>query len=359
MVLLVRSAAETRDVEAVTAIMLIATGVSVLTGDMEATLASATLTLQGIGFLVGPSRSWASGLNRVAVWSFDNMYTEDQCWDRLRWRKNDIPTLVRLLQLPDTVRLSHPSETRRGAHHIFSGIECLVVFLARMASPAPWTHNLDFLGGRSRPSYIIAFYFVLEHITQHFGHCISDINRWTAWAAVFAQAIVSAGAPAPRCIGFIDGTIRATCRPSRNQQFAYTGYGRRHGLKFQSVVSPNGLITDLFGPILARRGDGYLLRQSQILQRMAAFCAAAGGNYYLYGDPAYPLNQYLLRGFKGPMTAQQQAFSTAMSSVRESVEWGYAIIVSLFPFLDFKKRMKMLQMPVGLLYPAGAILSSL
>ena len=66
-----------------------------------------------------------------------------------------------------------------------------------------------------------------------------------------------------------------------------------------------------------------------ILQRMATFCATLGRPYYLYGDPAYPLNQYLLRGFKGPMTAQQQAFSTAMSSVRALTFPPHTVLVEL------------------------------
>ena len=73
----------------------------------------------------------------------------------------------------------------------------------------------------------------------------------------------------------------------------------------KAVISPNGLITDFFGPISGRRGDGYMLRRSQLEARLAHLCQLAGAPFYVYGDPAYPLTKYILRGFKGPMTALQ------------------------------------------------------
>mmetsp|Transcript_28369 Transcript_28369/g.65223 ORF Transcript_28369/g.65223 Transcript_28369/m.65223 type:complete len:245 (+) Transcript_28369:517-1251(+) len=89
---------------------------------------------------------------------------------------------------------------------------------------------------------------------------------------------------------------------------------------FQTVVSPNGLITDFFGPVLlfllGRRGDGYMLRASQFQSRMQRLCVRVGQPFYVYGDPAYPQTPYILHGFKGLMTAAQKEFSTSMSASR-------------------------------------------
>ena len=42
--------------------------------------------------------------------------------------------------------------------------------------------------------------------------------------------------------GFIDGTLRKTCLPCNFQKQAYSGHKRCHGLKFQTFVTPDGMI---------------------------------------------------------------------------------------------------------------------
>ena len=50
--------------------------------------------------------------------------------------------------------------------------------------------------------------------------------------------------------GFIDGTLRKTCRPTLFQKQMYSGHKRCHGIKFQSVVTPDGLVALLYGQLL-------------------------------------------------------------------------------------------------------------
>jgi hypothetical protein len=82
-------------------------------------------------------------------------------------------------------------------------------------------------------------------------------------------------------------------------------------------------------------------------------------HYYVYGDPAYSLSQWIMRGFKGVMTPQQQAFSTAMSSVREGVEWGFSLIVRDWAFMDYAKNLKIYKQPIGKLYFVAAIMTNI
>ena len=60
---------------------------------LVAASASLEMTLQ-------PSCSWATGINRVVIWSFENMYSPEECWEQLRFHKDDMPELLR--QLPCT-----------------------------------------------------------------------------------------------------------------------------------------------------------------------------------------------------------------------------------------------------------------
>ena len=67
-------------------------------------------------------------------------------------------------------------------------------------------------------------------------------------ATEFMATLSAAGCPLPHCIGFIDGTVRGICKPTRKERQFYSGYKRKHVLNFQAVCAPNGLIIDLSGP---------------------------------------------------------------------------------------------------------------
>ena len=301
---------------------------------------------------------WQTGINRAVLWSFDNMYSEEECWTQMRFQKSDLI----LLSTELAIDAGRGFIRTAGSGSVFQPIEALVVFLTRMAYPNRWEDKIKFLGGRARGAYVEAFYYVLDFIYDNFKHCITDITRWAGNMDEWADAIHAAGAPAPRCVGFIDGTFRPCARPGGpniNQRQVYSGYKKLHGIKFQSVTSVNGLIVDFFGSAVGRRGDGYLLRKSHFLVRMAALCALEGSPFYVYGDPAYSLSQYILRGYKGAMTPQQQAFRTAMSSVRESVEWGFDLIVRDWAFVDYRKNLKIHKQPIGRLYFVAALLTNM
>ena len=76
-------------------------------------LSSKMRTLDGVlhGILLAPrathrrwldSRSWQKGINRVALWSFDNLYSDAVCWSHFRFHKSDLPSLLVHLQLDGT-----------------------------------------------------------------------------------------------------------------------------------------------------------------------------------------------------------------------------------------------------------------
>jgi hypothetical protein len=65
--------------------------------------------------------------------------------------------------------------------------------------------------------------------------------------ASYAATLHTHGAPMHTVIGFIDCTICQTCRPIMSQNLVYTGYKKLHGMKFQGVIVPNGMIARLAG----------------------------------------------------------------------------------------------------------------
>ena len=134
---------------------------------------------------------------------------------------------------------------------------------------------------RARPAYSDAFYWVVHHIYNNFQGCITDITRWAPHAEVLADAVYAKCSQASGCVGFIDGTFRSCCRPGLAQRQVYSGYKKKHGVKFQSVVGANGMILDLFGALPGKRGDSYMFRQSGLVNRMATLCGMLGLALYV------------------------------------------------------------------------------
>lgn len=73
---------------------------------------------------------------------------------------------------------------------------------------------------------------------------------------MYSVTIKVAGADLDKCVGFIDGTAIFVARPGGGLQRACnSGHKRRHALKFQGVLTPDGLFVHLFGPLEGRRHD--------------------------------------------------------------------------------------------------------
>ena len=100
----------------------------------------------------------------------------------------------------------------------------------------------------------------LSMITNYIMDYIYNVHglRLTEWnndilnlglLEMYADPVAQKGAALTNCFGFIDGTVRPTCRPTQYQKIVFNGHKRVHSVKFQSVTSPNGLIAILFGPV--------------------------------------------------------------------------------------------------------------
>ena len=143
---------------------------------------------------------------------------------------------------------------------------------------------------------------VLDWIYNEHGFRLTSWNQpflTRASLQEYARAITRQGSPLSNCFGFIDGTVRPICRPGEKQRVVYNGHKRVHALKFQSVVLPNGLIANLYGPVEGRRRDAGMLRDSGLLNTLEREAYSHRGDVLcLYGDPAYPLRPYLMPPYR-------------------------------------------------------------
>ncbi|ETI51478.1 hypothetical protein F443_05166 [Phytophthora nicotianae P1569] len=277
----------------------------------------------------------------------------DPAWKaKFRFEKEELLVLVDLLKLPN------PFPTRQ--RYLVSAFEALCIFLRRMAYPARLS-DLQDLFGRNETAISSISNAVLDHLYSTFHHLFQfDHARLTeATLSTYASAIHSQGAPLHTCVGFIDGTVRGTCRPLRHQKYVFNGHKRKHALKYQSVLAPDGIIVHLSGPFPGTRHDAYILQQSGLLEAASPSLSANGRHFVFYGDPAYGRQAHIVAPFKGAtLSRDEQVFKRRMSEVRVSVEWGFGKIVRYWAFVDFPKNQKLYLQRLGKMYTMGAFLAN-
>ena len=140
----------------------------------------------------------------------------------------------------------------------------------------------------------------------------------------------------------------------------YNGHKKAHALKFQSVVTPNGLIANMFGPMEGKCHDVKMLTTSGLLPKLQQSAIDTNGRALcIYGDPAYHINIHLQAPFRQVhLTPAQQWFNSSMSALRVSVEWLFKDIINYWKFMDFKKNLKIYLSAVGKMYLTCALLTN-
>jgi hypothetical protein len=277
-----------------------------------------------------------------------------------RFKKAEFVQLAHELQLPAIVKTAKGDTAGR--------LEALWIFLVRMANPGT-NHVLNqLLNLRDRRACGRIFYAVLEYVYDNFAWTVQDINRWRLHMPSFAAACAARRSAYVTLMSMIDGTLSAMCRPRGGyspampdgiQRSVFSGHKKRHGLKYQGVVIPNGLFGDFFGPVLGRRSDSFLLAVSGFLNRMRRLQQSTGVRYIAYGDAAYAPSPYIQRAFKGAnLTQQQRALNRRMRPLRIAVEWIFGSIEQQWGYLRYPKGMQMLKQPLGTIFTVAAVLTN-
>jgi len=179
-------------------------------------------------------------------------------------------------------------------------------------------------------------------------------------AVLHAEKIEGTGAYLDRCVGFIDGTAIFIARPGGGLQRACnSGHKRKHAVKFQSVLTPDGLIFLLFGPWEGRRHDMTLYFESGLDAVLPHALVISGVQYYSYGDAAYMLRPWVQASFSGVMPDDQSACNTTMAVPRTAVGSGFKDVKQTCAALDHPHKLKLHEGPVGFLYSTAAFVWNL
>jgi len=138
--------------------------------------------------------------------------------------------------------------------------------------------------------------------------------------------------------GFIDGTARRTNRSwglSALQKALYDGHHCYHGFDYEGVLSPDGLIIRLFGPVSARHNDMGMVvigRVKMVIENEFKD-EKTGEPYFVYGDQGYMISSFLLSGRNIPGKVQERV-NGAWSKERVAVEWAFGRVVGLWQTLN-------------------------
>lgn len=279
---------------------------------------------------------------------------DETCLRRFRLRRVEVYRLQEALHMPQ--QFSSPCRSH------WSGTEGLLVLLRRLSYPARLGDLCEEFG-RSKPGLSIIFNCTLIWMWETWGSLLTEPFTkpffTAARVASYSDAIAFKSGVNLHVWGFIDGTVRPICRPGHHQRDYYNGHHRTHALKYQGVTTPDGIVSSLHGPYEGKRHDAGIYARSGLHQQLQEHMAFLHDDqpYALFGDAAYPLSQFLQKGFTGQnLTAAQQQFNSRMSSVRQAAEWSFKDVTQFFPYVDLKQQQKVELQPVGLHYKVAVLL---
>lgn len=169
---------------------------------------------------------------------FDIMFRLDieslsnkDCVKMFHFDKDDIWLLHELLRCPEQWQGYNGT--------VAHGIEGICILLRRLSYPNRWC-ELKSVFGRKEPEMSIIYTEVQNHTFDTFDHLVTSLDQpWLTapFLHQYAHVINAKGAPLTHCFGFVDGTVRAMCRPIHHQREVYNGHKRCHGVKFQSIMA--------------------------------------------------------------------------------------------------------------------------
>lgn len=276
--------------------------------------------------------------------------TDRECKQYFRFNKCDLKELHKCLGLQRYYRC------RQGT--VYSSFEGLCILLKRLSYPNRLCDLTPVFGRPKAELSMIVNHFLGVIFRKHNNRLRCVDQTWLDHER-FAEAVWNKGAPADNIWGFIDGTICYICRPSKGQKSVYSGHKRRHGLKFQSVMCPNGLMAHFYGPFEARRHDSALYRASKLDDLIRNIRDANGAHLAIYGDAAYARQPHLQTPFKGiNLRDYQKEYNTQFSTLRISVEWGFAKLNNIFSFVDYASNLKVFLQPVTRYYLVAALFTN-
>lgn len=136
----------------------------------------------------------------------------------------------------------------------------------------------------------------------------------------------------PGCCGAVDGKHVVIKAPDNAGSLFYN-YKQSNSIVLMAVVDHNYCFRYIDVGCNGRVSDGGVFRQCNIYRALEN--GLLPENYFLVGDNAFPLKEYLLKPFPGTgLTLKQKVFNYRLSRARRIVENAFGIMASRFRIFE-------------------------
>ncbi|RPA78918.1 hypothetical protein BJ508DRAFT_241067 [Ascobolus immersus RN42] len=296
---------------------------------------------------------------RKRAWSITKEGWDDtDCLEYLRFTREEVFQIIRAFGLTDNYKWRNHSRA--------TAEEAFCLFLFRLSHPHRLKDCMK-LFGKSRTWCSHIFNDMACLLARKYKDRLEwDSQRLNlAQLQVYADAVEDAS-NVRGIWGFIDGTHRGIARPVSEQQDHYAGAKKEHGIRYQGIVTPDGLV-HMAGPWLGPTGDWRMWQESGMETRLRELFKDTNpeDRLYLYGDPAYYPGYGIMGPFRAEggrnfeLTKDQEAANVVMSGQRIVVEWIFGIISRYWTFTAFKRSNRVGLSPVAAYYLCAALLTNI
>jgi len=213
--------------------------------------------------------------------------------------------------------------------------------------------------GRCASALSVVFIETVEDVLGRWGAFVAAwrTDLFEDTAVRYANCVAERGAPHDKVVGVIVGTGIRVARPGGGwQRYMYSGHKGDYVMKFQSVVTPDGLLFHLYGPGEGRRHDRTMYNVSGMDNILSESLVIDGVQYSIYGEKSYTLRLWMQVAYTGELTVEQEEYNAAMNALRIVMEWGYKELKQVFASLDYKRKLKLRERLCGLVYQTGVLL---
>lgn len=277
--------------------------------------------------------------------------------ENMRLPRNDIDRVRRLLGIPDVV-VTHNRDS-------CPGFWAFCMLLYKLSWPRRMSDLRDCFGGTKQRCGRLVNH-VAVFLYRRFGPKLNGLDRARysdQYLLRLCDIVHRQNGVMDNIWGFIDATIRPCARPVRFQKVMFNGKNHVHSIKFQSVVSWDGMIAHMCGPWAGARHDSGIFAESglpSILETLPFVSSPGTPAVALYADDGYALSRRVFVPYPdGRVNARHAAFNQTLSQSRITVEWSYHKILSSWTALDFKRNLKIFKSPIAVYYMVATLLTNI